>query len=115
MIASSPTSPEGLSSPSDQYHSANGSPLSPLSETCLPEPGDVHALKSVVVTPPLNASRSPSIVISVLESASDEGITYRDPERYDSPPPTNERLAELRNERRYRMLLTHDFHPSCKS
>jgi abelson tyrosine-protein kinase 1 len=33
---------------------------------------------------------------------------------YDSPPPTNERIAEMRNERRYRMLLSHDFHPSCK-
>lgn len=33
---------------------------------------------------------------------------------YDSPPPVNELIAEARNERRYRLLLVHDFHPSCK-
>jgi len=31
---------------------------------------------------------------------------------YDSPVPVDERLADIRNERRYRMLLNHDFHPS---
>ncbi|KAJ8507429.1 hypothetical protein ONZ45_g10193 [Pleurotus djamor] len=33
-------------------------------------------------------------------------------EGYDTPPPLEERLKQIRNERRYRMLLTHDFHPS---
>jgi hypothetical protein len=36
-------------------------------------------------------------------------------EGYDSPPPADERIAEIRNERRYRMLLGHEFHPSCVS
>jgi hypothetical protein len=31
---------------------------------------------------------------------------------YDSPPPANDLIAEARNERRYRLLLAHDFHPS---
>ncbi|KAJ7072080.1 hypothetical protein C8F01DRAFT_1361505 [Mycena amicta] len=29
-----------------------------------------------------------------------------------SPPPSDERMAQLRNERRYRLLLCHEFHPS---
>ena len=31
-----------------------------------------------------------------------------------SPPPSNVILAEARNERRYRLLLEHQFHPSRK-
>lgn len=31
-----------------------------------------------------------------------------------SPPPSNDVLAEARNERRYRLLLEHQFHPSRK-
>ncbi|KAJ6587171.1 hypothetical protein DFH09DRAFT_1308232 [Mycena vulgaris] len=30
----------------------------------------------------------------------------------DSPPPADDRMAQLRNERRYRLLLGHEFHPS---
>lgn len=40
--------------------------------------------------------------------------TVADYDGYDSPPPVNELIAEARNERRYRLLLVHDFHPSCK-
>ncbi|CAL1697553.1 unnamed protein product [Somion occarium] len=31
---------------------------------------------------------------------------------YQSPPPVDDNIAEARNERRYRMLLQHEFHPS---
>ncbi|KAJ7249923.1 hypothetical protein C8J57DRAFT_685725 [Mycena rebaudengoi] len=31
---------------------------------------------------------------------------------YESPMPADERFAQIQNERRYRMLLAHDFHPS---
>lgn len=34
---------------------------------------------------------------------------------YESPPPRDTRIAAMRDERRYRLLLQHDFHPSCKS
>lgn len=34
-------------------------------------------------------------------------------EGYDSPPPRDERVAVMRDERRYRLLLSHQFHPSC--
>lgn len=46
------------------------------------------------------------------DSHSESGIML-DPPGYHSPPPMDERLAEFRNERRYRMLLQHEFHPSC--
>jgi len=32
--------------------------------------------------------------------------------RMDSPPPLDEVLAKIKDERRYRMLLQHEFHPS---
>lgn len=32
---------------------------------------------------------------------------------YESPAPIDEHVADLKNERRYRMLLQHEFHPSC--
>jgi hypothetical protein len=72
----------------------------------------VHALHPVMFTPSLNASRSSSIFTSAPESPSEDGNAHLDYDGYDSPPPATERLAELRNERRYRMLLNHDFHPS---
>ena len=31
-----------------------------------------------------------------------------------SPPPSNDIMSEARNERRYRLLLEHQFHPSRK-
>jgi hypothetical protein len=40
--------------------------------------------------------------------------SWMDDEGYESPIPVDDRVAELRNERRYRLLLAHDFHPSRK-
>ena len=48
-------------------------------------------------------------------SGSEEGGNVFDYAGYDSPRPATERMAHLRNERRYRMLLTHEFHPSRES
>jgi abelson tyrosine-protein kinase 1 len=33
---------------------------------------------------------------------------------YESPPPRDAHIAAMRDERRYRLLLQHDFHPTCK-
>ena len=47
---------------------------------------------------------------SLLDSSFDEGdYTYI---RVDSPPPLDDYLANAKDERRYRMLLEHEFHPS---
>jgi len=36
-------------------------------------------------------------------------------ETHASPPPASDIIAQIRNERRYRMILTHDYHPSRQS
>jgi len=47
---------------------------------------------------------------SILGSSTDgEEYTHI---RMDSPPPLDEVLASIKDERRYRMLLQHEFHPS---
>ncbi|KAL6299815.1 hypothetical protein BKA93DRAFT_569950 [Sparassis latifolia] len=50
-----------------------------------------------------------SSVHSMLDSLSEDGVIL---DRVDSPPPLDELRAEVRDERRYRMLLQHEFHPS---
>ncbi|KAJ3785672.1 hypothetical protein GGU10DRAFT_268805 [Lentinula aff. detonsa] len=84
--------------------------------------------KDVALSQP-SSSPTSSIFTSSL-SESEEGYTYNGNKRvpgeefasgnrkmdeyggYDSPPPVNDLIAEARNERRYRLLLVHDFHPS---
>lgn len=67
----------------------------------------------VLYTPSNNCSQSSSLFDTSLVSLTDliEGATP-EYDGYDSPPPANDRIAEIRNERRYRLLLTHEFHPS---
>lgn len=67
----------------------------------------------VLYTPSLNSSQASSIFDSSdgnLSSVAEEPPP--DLDGYDSPLPANDRIAEARNERRYRMFLNHDFHPS---
>lgn len=65
----------------------------------------------VFYTPSASSSRS-SIFTHTLASQSDEMLDRSDYEGYDSPPPVDEKVADMRNERRYRILLDHEFHPS---
>ena len=58
-------------------------------------------------------SRRSSLGMSDTDDSHSESGIMLDPPGYHSPPPMDERLAEFRNERRYRMLLQHEFHPSC--
>ena len=46
---------------------------------------------------------------SLHDSQSSEHLEYP---RHVSPPPPDEHAQNLRDERRYRMLLQHEFHPS---
>lgn len=63
-----------------------------------------------VIFTPGPSSRTSSIIASIH---SEEHISFVDYDAgYESPPPIDTRIAELKNERRYRMLLTHDYHPS---
>ncbi|KAF7355415.1 Protein kinase domain-containing protein [Mycena sanguinolenta] len=61
------------------------------------------------------SSRASSIFTPSTKSSSVDDLTdvlLGDYSGYESPMPANERLSEIRNERRYRILLVHDFHPS---
>ncbi|KZT67854.1 hypothetical protein DAEQUDRAFT_693396 [Daedalea quercina L-15889] len=64
-----------------------------------------------VLPSPLSSRHSSMGLSDTDDSHSDSGIML-DPPGYQSPPPIDEHNAELRNERRYRMLLQHEFHPS---
>ncbi|KAK1225756.1 hypothetical protein PQX77_011299 [Marasmius sp. AFHP31] len=71
----------------------------------------------VIYTPSAPSSATSSIFTSDPNSIrSEDGSIGAVPNRfddgYDSPLPSDTRLAEARDERRYRMLLVHDFHPS---
>lgn len=68
----------------------------------------------LVIYTPVPSSRSSSFIIP-SSSSSDEHPNVIDYDGYDSPPPLDERTANTWNERRYRLLLTHDYHPSRKS
>ncbi|KAL0952988.1 hypothetical protein HGRIS_007199 [Hohenbuehelia grisea] len=58
-------------------------------------------------------SRASSLFTSSPSNESeDDHLKLLDFDGYESPVPLDERLAEIRNERRYRMLLNHDYHPS---
>ncbi|KAF8584749.1 hypothetical protein K439DRAFT_1653139 [Ramaria rubella] len=55
-----------------------------------------------------------SIFTSTHESESPSEAGYHDVawDGYESPPPRDTHIAARRNERRYRLLLQHDFHPT---
>ncbi|THH14319.1 hypothetical protein EW146_g5999 [Bondarzewia mesenterica] len=46
------------------------------------------------------------------ESTSESSLIVQPSIEYDSPPPLDERMVQIRDERRYRMLLQHDYHTS---
>lgn len=63
-------------------------------------------------TPP-SASRASSVLAEAGDSSTSSSAVIVDNSGYQSPVPADERAAEIRNEKRYRMLLQHEFHPSC--
>lgn len=60
---------------------------------------------------PWNGSGS-SILASTPDTQSEYTHIYNERPGFESPPPLDEMLAEIKNERRYRWLLQHEFHPS---
>jgi hypothetical protein len=67
-----------------------------------------------VIYTPGPSSRSSSVFIPVGLSSGEHGINIISNDAYDPPPPMDERIVEIMNERRYRLLLTHGFNPSCE-
>ncbi|KAJ7781563.1 hypothetical protein B0H16DRAFT_1819089 [Mycena metata] len=91
-----PPSGSGLFSHREESVSSSG--------TDMPEP--------VVYT---SSSRASSIFTPSTKSSSVDDLTdflLADYGGYESPMPADEQIAEIRNERRYRLLLAHEFHPS---
>ncbi|KAF7317864.1 Protein kinase domain-containing protein [Mycena kentingensis (nom. inval.)] len=95
----------GQSPPSGEHFIAHREDTVSSSGTAVPEP---------VVYSTTSSSRTSSIFTPSTKSSSVDDL--RDlllgDSGYDSPAPMDERVAEIRNERRYRMLLVHEFHPS---
>lgn len=73
-------------------------------------PESVH----YVVDPPNHSKNDVSEYAETAASDSLCDLSLMIQGRY-SPPPSNVILAEARNERRYRLLLEHQFHPSRMS
>ena len=96
-----------LSSADESYQTARGT----TPETEHKERPSNH-VEPLLPSPPEWGRRSSLGMSDTDDSRSESGIKL-DPPGYHSPPPMDERLAEFRNERRYRMLLQHEFHPSC--
>lgn len=67
-----------------------------------------------VIYTPGPSSRSSSVFVPSGRSSGEHGVYIISDDGYDSPPPVDERIAEMKNERRYRLLLTHAFHSSRK-
>ena len=65
-----------------------------------------------VLNPPVRLQDNTSVYAETTDSLCDLSQIYQG---RHSPPPFNSILAEARNERRYRLLLEHQFHPSRKS
>lgn len=66
----------------------------------------------VLYKPSYPPSSTTSSYASSTELDSDEDIDGPRHDRYDSPTPQDHTAVESRNERRYRLLLNHKFHPS---
>ena len=78
----------------------------------MPEP--VHYSADMKVQSPSKENNSPCTDTTAASSDGDLSRSMVDKGR-ESPPPTNSRAADARNERRYRYLLEHEFNSSCKS
>ncbi|KAF9523670.1 hypothetical protein CPB83DRAFT_862451 [Crepidotus variabilis] len=75
--------------------------------------GEIRMPEQVIYTPGPSNSSSRRSSVFVHHPEPDSGhIKVVDFDGYESPPPTDERAAAVKNERRYRLLLTHDYHPS---
>jgi hypothetical protein len=63
------------------------------------------------------SSRASSLFTHSPSSSFEEnlgGVHIPEYDGYASPPPVDEWIAEKKNEQRYRILLTHQFHRSCQ-
>jgi hypothetical protein len=91
-------------------------PKTPRRETSVPT-GAIQFPEPVLFTP--TTSRESSLLLSTSSEESEESesqgsIRQLHHDGFNSPPPEDERAIQGKNERKYRMLLKHDYHPSRK-
>lgn len=78
-------------------------------------PMNVHMPEPMAYISSAPLSRASSTAESTTPSTQSEDESIRNMieyDGYDSPPVSDKRIAEARDERRYRLLLIHKFHPS---
>ncbi|KAK0432782.1 hypothetical protein EV421DRAFT_1457902 [Armillaria borealis] len=78
-------------------------------------PMNVHMPEPMAYISSAPLSRASSTAESTTPSTQSEDESIRNMmeyDGYDSPPVADKRISEARDERRYRLLLTHKFHPS---
>ncbi|KAG7443780.1 uncharacterized protein BT62DRAFT_995815 [Guyanagaster necrorhizus] len=104
-------------SPSASFRTARDMSASPPMPS-LPfreAPMNVHMPEPMAYISSAPLSRASSTAESTTPSSQSEDEIIRNMmeyDGYDSPPVADKRIAEARDERRYRLLLTHKFHPS---
>lgn len=94
---------------SSSYETAHGDSES-FRSSPVPHESEVGPEHDPFIHSPPTLSRTSSYS-ETADSRSDSGVLL-DPPGYQSPPPADQRQADIRNERRYRMLVQHEFHPS---
>jgi hypothetical protein len=118
LFSTAPSSPDRTTYPGISISTSPGGPTfivpGPRTEDTGTGAGRVQMPQPVLFTPSINNASS-IFEATTSESDDDNNLDLLVYEGYDSPPPANERLAELRNERRYRLLLEHEFHRSRQS
>ena len=102
MIASMEPDESGLIDPDQRPHKETSVPTP---EIKLPEP---------VFFSRTGNGQSSEIVSPSLENSerSSQNTSAPTQDTHASPPPESDIIAQIRNERRYRMILTHEYHPS---
>ncbi|KAL1695922.1 hypothetical protein GGG16DRAFT_44228 [Schizophyllum commune] len=87
--------------------------MSPRTETgLLREAGVIGGPPMHMPEPVLYTSSSRASSLFMHDEEGGEPAGGADYAGYESPPPATEMLAEIKNERRYRLLLNHEYHPS---
>jgi hypothetical protein len=71
--------------------------------------------ESVIYTPAPSQTSSRTSSMLLQHEVEEQPIRVIHLSGYESPLPVDERIAQIKNERRYRLLLTHDYHPSRMS
>ena len=94
----------------NSHHTAHKTPVTEDARS----PHQENTVATATTRMPEPVIYSSSVFVPSSRSSGEHGVYKISDDGYDSPPPVDERIAEIKNERRYRLLLTHAFHRSRK-